>query len=123
MGSKRRGALLVALVFLLQWGASVWTATAMPLGPQLDMFGNPLCATGPGSTPSNSGGDHAKVTACCTAGCHLASSALTDGEAQGWTVAAPLFASVDLQQEGRDAVVLARHHDPGRPRAPPFLLL
>ena len=121
MGSKRQGALLVALVFLLQWGASVWSASAMPLGAQLDVFGNPLCATGPGSISSNTGGDHVKVTACCTAGCHLASSALADEEGQAGTALAPLFAAAGLRLEGHDDAVLARHHDPGRPRAPPLL--
>lgn len=122
MGSKRRGALLIALVFLLQWFSSVWTATAMPLGPQLDVFGNPLCATGTGSTPVNSGGDHAKVTACCTAGCHVASSVVADGSSHTWTAVTPLLAALDLGLEGREAAVLARHHDPGRPRAPPTAL-
>lgn len=123
MGSGRRGALFVALVFLLQWSASVWTASAMPLGPQLDVFGNPLCATGPGSSPVNSGGDHAKVTACCTAGCHLASSVLESGKGASWTAAVPLVAAAEVRLQGREAAVLARHHDPGRQRAPPHSMV
>jgi hypothetical protein len=123
MGSRRRGALLVALVFLLQWVTSVWTASAMPLGAQFDVFGNSICATGPGSPPSNTGGDHAKVTACCTAGCHLASSTLDEGADNASSFAVPGFIIDHAQLVGRGSIVLSRHHDPGRPRAPPHFII
>jgi len=121
MGHKRRGALFVAVIFILQWAMGVWTASAMPVGPQVDIFGNPLCVTAPGTGSFNTGSDHATPTACCMAGRHLPSCALSSGVSEAYVVVR--HRSVDTgSQEGQvKTILLARDHDPGRPRAPPTI--
>jgi len=66
-------ALFAALVFVLQASLAA-AAAAVPSGPLLDRFGNPLCVTGvePGRDSHDRG--HAGLPECCAAGCPLASS-------------------------------------------------
>lgn len=114
-------ALAAAFVLVLQSFATAWASGAMPLGPMLDGFGNPLCVTGVVHDDGAPAGDHSKVPNCCTLGCGIAAPivpAASDaaavwprmpigGKAAGWpAVSAPILDQPD--------------HDPGSPRAPPL---
>jgi hypothetical protein len=74
IGDRRSYAVAVVAAALLfvHSIALAWNAGAMPLGPMLDQFGNPLCITsGDHDAPAQ---PHGEVPSCCAIGCMFAAS-------------------------------------------------
>lgn len=111
--------IIAALVLLLQSSLTASAIAAMPDGPALDLFGNPLCITGAGhGSPVE--GDHAKLPNCCTMACASALPALhaPQGTASAFPPARSADTPLPTLHTSQDRHT--RDHDPGRPRAPPL---
>jgi hypothetical protein len=117
-GSFRFGVALVAAWLLVLQG--VVGAFAVASAPQVDAFGNPLCATGvDGAAGGSHGAGHFKLPGCCTAGCSMFAPALPSPSQQA-APASELLAVSDLPAARPDTdLPPARDHNPGNPRAPP----
>ena len=115
-------ALVVACALVLQ---SLTIAFAFSDGAgevRLDQFGNPICNTILNQRDNGSGGSpHGKLPSCCTFGCCLFAP----------FVAGPSAGVVNERRWEKPSEILfprltqiyirAAAHDPGNPRAPPFI--
>lgn len=115
-------AFFAACVLVLQSFLTAWTAGAMPAPrPMLDAFGSPLCITSSdhgGTKPAN---EHSRLPDCCTFGCNSVSPLLAAEPADDIGLLWPL-SSADIRFELGETFHLRRpDHDPGSPRAPPFM--
>lgn len=110
-------ALAAAFVILAQSFFTAWAAASMPLGPQLDAFGNPLCFPDRGNGDSST--DHSKLPNCCTYGCSMVSMLLPVPDSDGTNPALQLSSLDAPFAFGKDIIVPTPDHDPGSPRAPP----
>jgi hypothetical protein len=114
-------ALAAAFVLLLQTFATAWAAGAMPAGPALDAFGNPLCIAGHATVPADGPvvPAHGTVADCCSFACG-ASGALASMPASGSaTLMVPPRAAGARAPAGFEAPAGASGYEPGNPRAPP----
>ncbi|BCH33280.1 hypothetical protein MesoLjLc_52100 [Mesorhizobium sp. L-8-10] len=115
-------AFVAGFVLVLQAFAAGWAAGAMPSGPQLDAFGNPLCITSIDHDDGDSTGDHSKLPNCCTFGCSFASFTVAAPSGDGFALLRPL-SHPDVFHNTRPGVrAEAPDHDPGSPRAPPLTI-
>ncbi|MCO5156177.1 MAG: hypothetical protein M9945_05395 [Aquamicrobium sp.] len=118
MFRRRRGrafllALSVALVFALQSFLPQWAA-ALPSGPALDRFGNPLCLT----DPAHSTG-HAGLPDCCALGCLQGQTPPAPPPEAAAFRPRPILAAAFHDPSRADARTAASRYRPGYPRAPP----
>ncbi|MER2537462.1 MAG: hypothetical protein ABTQ31_20115 [Rhizobiaceae bacterium] len=112
-------ALVAAVLLVAQAFLTAWAAGAMPLGPQLDVFGNPLCINGAHQDGGGPATDHPGLPDCCAFGCGMVSPLLPvpAGESAG-VVHSPASSGVHFPwATGFPPSPPA--HDPGSPRAPP----
>lgn len=112
-------ALVAACVIVFQSFFTAWAASAMPIQPMLDIFGNPLCITSFDGSKSPIG-DHSKLPDCCNVGCTMGSSVLAVPPAAHVEPLRPLLQSRVVAPLYRTAAVQIPDHDPGSPRAPPL---
>jgi len=112
-------AVAAALVLILQSIAIAWSAAAMPAGPQLDAFGNPLCIAGSDHGGADHGGDRSRLANCCTFACANASPVLALPSGSLFAFVAPPDRRPQRPSAPRTIQVEAPEHDPGSPRAPP----
>lgn len=106
-------ALSVALVLALQSFLPQWAA-ALPSGPALDPFGNPLCLT----DPAHSTG-HAGLPDCCALGCLQAKTPPAPPPDAEAFRPRPILAAAFHDPSRADGLPAAAQHRPGYPRAPP----
>ncbi|MCX7304055.1 MAG: hypothetical protein NTV73_06920 [Hyphomicrobiales bacterium] len=113
-------AFLAAAVFVLQSLLMAWAAGAMPIQPDLDAFGNPLCITSVDRDTQSPVKDHSTMLDCCTLGCSMGSSVLASAPEADVGLLRPLVRS-DILFACRETIrVRTPDHDPGSPRAPPL---
>ena len=120
--SRLMVALVAALVLLAQTFGTAHASGAMPFGPMLDAFGNPLCLTnadGSSGVDRDRKGTALSFSDCCTLGCSTMSPVLPvpGGEAI-LSAPEPLAAAFGIPF-GSDRIVTTPGHEPGNPRAPP----
>lgn len=106
-------ALSVALVLALQSFLPQWAA-ALPSGPALDSFGNPLCLTDPAHSPG-----HAGLPDCCALGCLQAKTSPAPPPDTDAFRPRPILAATFPAPSRADALPAASRYRPGYPRAPP----
>lgn len=108
-------ALVAALALVLQAFLTSWTMAAAPAAPRLDIFGNPLCITGPdGDAPDGRSG----LPGCCTPGC--APAAPSPAPPPAAAMPPHPWPGIVLRLRPDDAVRPRGPDDrPGNPRAPP----
>ena len=111
--------LLAAIAFLFQSVLSIAATAAMPLGPQLDVFGNPLCITGTVSGDGSSEPAVHKVPGCCLFGCNLVHHDVDHPLLASQGIHRPLEQKVQALEVREYSVFSQVGHDPGSPRAPP----
>jgi hypothetical protein len=70
-------AVVAAALLFVHSIALAWNAGAMPLGPMLDQFGNPLCITS--GHPDAPAQPYGEMPSCCAIGC-MSAAAWTPGE-------------------------------------------
>lgn len=112
-------ALAAALMLILQTAAG---ALALGQGkPPLDIFGNPLCITTSTEHTAPAKGEHPSLPECCTLGCNMFSAASAmPSEGVVLSVRQRLQTAVRFLPARLDPSTDPKH-DPGSPRAPPFL--
>lgn len=115
-------AFVAALAIFVQTFGAAHAAGAMPFGPVLDAFGNPLCLSSAGETggPSHGDGKSGSFADCCTLGCASVSPALAGADA-------PEAGHVVRQDTGSRLIwtSVTSHpspdrYEPSQPRAPPL---
>ena len=118
--SSTAAALVAAVALLLQSFLTAWTAAAMPVGPMLDSFGNPLCIGGSVDGGKSPDSDHAGQTNCCILGCNSAASvAGSSPDDRNWLIV-PRFIVADLSGFQHLAPPDRPELDSGSARAPPL---
>ncbi|MFC3073223.1 hypothetical protein [Shinella pollutisoli] len=110
-------ALLAALAFAVQFFLTAWAAAAMPAGPGLDAFGNPLCITG--QDHGGSSDDRTALPTCCMLGCNAASPLAFAPDGETASFVPPSVLSYLLAAPRRTVSVETADYRPGNPRAPP----
>ena len=119
-GSQALVALVAGCLLLVQAFTSAWASGAMPLGPRLDAFGNPLCITSTDNDDPTGG--HSKLPDCCVLGCSAAVPPLAAPACGSIVLALPLQRS----GSGLSVRIVVRaeiqDHNPGSPRAPPLIV-
>lgn len=106
-------ALSVALVLALHSFLPQWAA-ALPSGPSLDSFGNPLCLTDPAHSPV-----HAGLPDCCALGCLQGKAPPAPPPDAEAFRPRPVLAAAFPDLSRADALPAASRYRPGYPRAPP----
>ena len=121
MSQRRRtwAAFAVAIAVLFQSVLSIASAAVMPLAPQLDAFGNPLCITSVDHTKPSQ--EQEKLPACCGQGCSVTWSALPAPSLSSTAVDWPDHHLAWVPQLQRTDAVLRPTDRPGRLRDPPHL--
>lgn len=116
-GKRAHGfALALALVFLVQ--TSLAASALARTTPQFDIFGNPLCITGPAQGGEGGKSDH-DLQHCFTVSCHAGSLASTPPPVG--SVPAPQARIIGrLQPSLAEASSGGLHDLASRPRGPPI---
>lgn len=117
--SRTAAALVAAVALLLQSFFTAWAAAAMPAGPMLDAFGNPLCIGGSVDSGASPAGDHAGQANCCTLGCCSAAPAVGASPDDGGWLIVPRVVTADLCGIPNVVPPARPERDPGNARAPP----
>ena len=110
----------VMLFFQLALGGFA-LGTAAAAAPTLDIFGNPLCITGFHASQDENDRDHSALPDCCTPGCSM--FAPVKGLHREQSALANPLARPDIRPTIAHSgfAIELDDHDPGNPRAPPFI--
>lgn len=122
-GWSRRTAIVAAVMLFVQtlFGSMAFgMAAAAPM--TMDAFGNPLCITSMDIADQDAPAGHTVLPDCCAPGC-LTALPLADGDREASALSNPLATQVEpADLASTNGPPAPAEHDPGRPRAPPFLV-